>query len=98
MNTVTVYGGVRIRRGSRDDRKHNLPYGKWTCKDGREVLFNRFYKPLLQRTDESTAEPADPNEWVADIDKQEWFYVDDTPEREKRKSAIAVLTSWGVSA
>jgi hypothetical protein len=22
------------------------PYGKWTCEDGREILFNRYYKPI----------------------------------------------------
>jgi hypothetical protein len=29
--------------------KYAAPYGKWTCADGREVLFNRLYWPILQR-------------------------------------------------
>ena len=27
-------------------RRDDYPYGKWTCEDGREVLFNRRYKPI----------------------------------------------------
>ena len=27
-----------------------LPYGRWRCADGREVLFNRFYEPIWERT------------------------------------------------
>jgi hypothetical protein len=30
-----------------------LPYGKWTCSDGREVLFNRHYEPMLGPCPES---------------------------------------------
>ena len=29
-------------------RWNDLPYGMWTCADGREVLFNRFYEPIMQ--------------------------------------------------
>ena len=28
---------------------HSLPYGIWTCADGREILFNRDYKPIWSR-------------------------------------------------
>lgn len=28
---------------------HMLPYGLWTCEDGRQVLFNRQYQPILTR-------------------------------------------------
>jgi hypothetical protein len=44
-----------------------IPYGKWTCADGREVLFNRKYCPILQRTPrgvQSKTALADPSEWV----------------------------------
>jgi hypothetical protein len=37
-----------------------LPYGIWICADGREVLFNRAYSPIWQRSPGQLAEPADP--------------------------------------
>ena len=56
-------------------RKCYLPYGMWTCADGREVLFNRFYEPIWQRYKGAPAERADPTEWVKFI-KQSFFYND----------------------
>jgi hypothetical protein len=53
-----------------------LPYGKWTCPDGREVLFNRDYKPILERMPGQPAKPADPTEWVDNIqqgDSTKWI-------------------------
>jgi len=43
--------GGQIFRGPAEmfKRWHELPYGMWTCADGRQVLFNRFYEPILQR-------------------------------------------------
>jgi hypothetical protein len=40
------------------------PYGIWRCADGREVLFNRQYWPILQRYPGGKPKPADPNEWI----------------------------------
>src|SRR4051812_34435506 len=37
-----------------------LPFGKWTCADGREVLYNRDYVALWQRRPGEPAEQADP--------------------------------------
>lgn len=31
-----------------------LPYGKWTCEDGSEVLFNRDYCPPWKRSPDGT--------------------------------------------
>jgi len=42
-----------------------MPYGMYVCADGREVLFNRLYEPILQRR---------PGEGVSEIDRKE--YVD----------------------
>jgi hypothetical protein len=25
-----------------------FPYGRWTCQDGRAVLFNRWYEPICR--------------------------------------------------
>ena len=30
-------------------RWNDLPYGRWTCADGRVVLFNRYYEPIWHR-------------------------------------------------
>ena len=56
------------------------PYGLWTCPDGREVLFNRQYKPIWQRMPGKSAAAADPGEWVR-FAKQAWFHDDHTSPR-----------------
>jgi len=61
-----------------------FPYGKWTCEDGREVLFNRFYEPIYERRRNSSAELADRKEWVP-WKHQEWFYED--ADNERRRTA-----------
>jgi hypothetical protein len=76
-------------------RMDHLPYGKWICEDGREVLFNRFYEPIYQRHLGATAQPADRKEWVP-WKRQEWFYDDTYSERRAIKVATAILTKWGV--
>jgi hypothetical protein len=76
-------------------RWNDYPYGKWTCADGREVLFNRWYEPIWQRLPGAVwAREADPQEWVP-WEKQEWFYDDGVrPERLKRKRAAIALSEW----
>ena len=70
-----------------------LPYGRWTCADGREVLFDRDYTPICQRTPPGPVSLADPEERVRHISSHH-FYVDGTPERCKRAAAMAVLAEW----
>jgi hypothetical protein len=75
-------------------RWNDLPYGIWTTKDGRQVLFNRFYEPLFERAaGELLAVAANPTEWVKDIQRQRWFYVDDdkSSDAKRRKLAEAAL-------
>ena len=77
-------------------RWNDLPYGIWTCPDGREVLFNRFYEPIWQRrTPGSDPEAADPFERVP-YEKQAWFYNDGT--RDKAAHAKAALAGWLVGS
>jgi hypothetical protein len=45
------------------------PYGLWTCADGREVLFNRDYKPIWERSS-GEIKHANPNEWVQFTDQR----------------------------
>jgi hypothetical protein len=69
--------GAHLERGPRRERlmRRTLPYGMWTGKSGRKVLFNRGYRPIWQRSGDMT-QPADRDEWVSDIAKQEWFFHD----------------------
>jgi hypothetical protein len=73
-----------------------LPYGKWTCADGREVLFNRRYVPIYQRYPGQLPTPADPNKWVEWKDEQ-WFYNDGTSEARKLKAVLKILDEWGIA-
>ena len=73
-----------------------LPYGKWTCADGREILFNRWYQPLWQKH-RGRVTPADPNEWI-DYTRQDYFYDDGTPRRGLRVRLRRILDEFrGVS-
>jgi hypothetical protein len=56
-------------------RRRWLPYGMWTCADGREVLYNRDYHPIWQRRPGKAAEKANPSEWVHWV-KSEHFFDD----------------------
>lgn len=90
-----------------DEWRRRCPYGIWTCRDGREVLFNRMYWPILERPSPSLpARPADPNEWVHWIE-QEHFFNDGNPPwatgspgkaRLTLKRINAVLIAWGYPA
>jgi hypothetical protein len=81
-------------------RRHKLPYGRWLTGDGREILFNRRYKPLWERRSggaerATVPTPADRGEWVPGIVYQTWFYNDGT--RNKIKPSVAVLELWGIA-
>lgn len=74
-----------------------LPYGVWTCADGREVLFNRRYVPMLERCPGGPVTAADPAEWVPFV-RQSWFYSGQHSGAESRKRAVAALRAWGLTA
>lgn len=57
-------------------RRTLLPYGRWTCADGREVLFNRGYRAVLQRLPGGEITIAAHDAWVPWV-KEIWFYADD---------------------
>ena len=56
--------------------REHLPYGLWTCKHGREVLFNRSYWPIWERWPGEFAVRANPEEFVLDIVSQAYFFDD----------------------
>ena len=83
---------------------HMVPYGRWTTADGREVLFNRTYWPILERTPDGFAKPARPSEWVEGIVQSEYFFDDwSAPWRSTNGACRAslaacnkVLREWGM--
>jgi hypothetical protein len=77
-----------------------LPYGKWTCADGREVLFNRSHMPILERRPGEPAKLARPGEWVESIVDEEFFFDDYTDPKRHADTLIsvnAVLVEWGLA-
>jgi hypothetical protein len=79
-----------------------LPYGKWTCADGRQVLFNRAYRPIWERSPGQPAKPADVEEWVEELVREEWFYNDgcrpcDSDGFKVLQRCLKVLQDFGAS-
>jgi hypothetical protein len=82
------------------------PYGKWTCADGREVLFNRQYWPILERRPGEKPKPANPSERIP-WKQQDYFFDDgNSPWLRRRRKVAAdtlarcnrVLAEWGFPA
>ena len=72
------------------DRRESAPYGVWQTRNGREILFNRDYRPLWQRRPGQPAEPADPDESVLGITRECWFFGDaDAPHGRRRSRQVA---------
>lgn len=77
------------------DPRLDLPYGKWTCADGREVLFNRRYQPMWERYD-SVPVRLNGDEHIP-FTKQEWFYTDKNiprVDRETRRRVEEILKAF----
>jgi hypothetical protein len=64
------------KKMSYDEWRDRCPYGAWRCADGREVLFNRSYMPIIERRPGEQARPANPNEWIESIVGEEHFWTD----------------------
>jgi hypothetical protein len=71
------------------------PYGVWTCADGREVMFNREYAPILERRPGQPVRAANPNEWIWWID-QTWLFNDGTPLSVAVMAMNVALADWGL--
>jgi hypothetical protein len=87
-----------MRKSARSEfiRQH-LAYGMWTCRDGREVLFTREYRPICERYPAQPARLANPGEFVPWVNQQ-WFYNDGTPPAAKLRIASAKIEEWGMTA
>lgn len=57
--------------------RRTLPYGIWTCVDGRQVVFNREYQAIAQRVN-GVVSYANRDEAVLDIDSATMIYDDAT--------------------
>lgn len=77
-----------------------LPYGKWICADGREVLFNRDYCPIWEKSPDGIVTSIAPDTHVH-YKTSEHFYDDGSVSPYSKKSGtleicLAVLKDWGV--
>jgi hypothetical protein len=78
---------------SRFTRWNDLPYGVWTCANGRTVLFNRFYEPLIEQTEDQRIIESDPRK-VIKWETQGYFYEDHIQEPDKRKLAMEAMKAF----
>ena len=70
-------GKAMVRFAILHSARRTLPYGMWTTFDGRQVLFNREYQPILEKKDRQCAH-CDRDEWVnhTQIESVRYFYDD----------------------
>jgi hypothetical protein len=77
----------------------HMPYGLWRTSGGREILFDRGYQPLWQRTANGRVSAADRNEYVNDKAHSEIFYRDVDHcylDYAGMKRLRGVLVRWGL--
>lgn len=78
-----------------------LPYGKWTCADGTEVLYNRDYCPIWTKSPDGKISGIDPDFWV-NYEKDDHFFKDsNAPWAGERNNAsldfcLQQLKDWNV--
>lgn len=95
---ITKSQAAAARRRARLMKKTraDLPYGVWKCADGREVLFNRRYRPLAERLADGTCRPADPAETVRFVRQRFLYSPPFAPwnDRETLKKCQAILAEF----
>jgi hypothetical protein len=77
-----------------------LPYGKWLCVNGTEVLFNRDYCPIWIKGKDDKVSSIEPDTEVEKDDPGEFYFNDRTApwygNKQTLAECIAVLEGWGV--
>lgn len=77
-----------------------LPYGKWICADGTEVLYNRDYCPIWAKTPAGEVLTLDPDTWISGIQNSNHSYFGDgsKPWNDKAtlEKCLNALKEWGV--
>jgi len=77
-----------------------LPFGKWVCHDGNEVLFNFYNEPIWERGIDGKAKLANPYAPPEDVTEEIHFYdADKPPHKSKRifEECMYVLSKFGIS-
>lgn len=101
IRTKTIFTWTDAEKDRRQQKLQDvLPYGKWTRAHGSEVLFNRHYMPIWERSPDGVVRPADHDEWV-DYQHTEYFYFDGNAPRhnaDTRERLNQLLKSWGVTS
>jgi hypothetical protein len=69
------------------------PYGLWTCKDGREILFDRGYTPIWQYHG-GRVEAADRYEYVEGIVRRETFHYHYTDVCRYQERLCSIFKWW----
>jgi hypothetical protein len=94
---ITGGNGVRsIRRHASWKEwfiRWRTPYGLWTCADGREVIFNRDYLPIRERSD-GEVKSANHKEWVEWTGQRYFHDGDDRPRSALLKRLEKVLAEF----
>lgn len=81
-----------------------LPYGKWTCPDGSEVLYNRDYRALWKKQSDGTVVPMDSTAYVEhDREKTEYYFnrsgMPNWNDVDKAyEIGMKILKTWGVES
>jgi hypothetical protein len=76
LNRPVMPANKRIMIGGRSTWRDVLPYGRWLCADGTQVLFDRRYCGLWQRSPAGVTIPAK-NLWLENVEAEFWFFNDD---------------------
>ena len=78
-----------------------LPYGKWICSDGTQVLYNRDYCPLWVKGPDGKVASIDADYWI-DYKKDEYYFEGSqapwygVKTKKYMERCIAELQTWGV--
>ena len=77
-----------------------LPYGKWICKNGSEVLFNRDYKPIWIKDESGVVYSVEPHLWIRDIQEHVFFFQGGSEpwsgDKKSTSICLQVLKEWSV--
>ena len=95
LNTNQRQLAVGGKRTAFDRWYQMRPYGIWVCANGRQVMFNRDYTPILERRPGQPVRIANPHEWVEWVE-QIWFWADSTPPYEALEAVNDWMGDWGL--
>lgn len=78
-----------------------MPYGKYICSDGSEVLYNRDYRPLWKKEPDGAVVPVDSDQYIDHVRQEGFFGTSNNalawgdPDV-IRKIGTKILKEWGV--